>query len=344
MTMDLDFVLPAELTGYVREVPTPANYLLNQVLPDEDIQDIEAAWDVLTQTNRTAMFRAWDTETPIGTRDSFQRSKLTLPPIGQKTPIGEYDRLLLERVRSGGNNRDRMVEAIFNDAAVNTRAVRARVELARGQVLSTGKFTLAENGLTIEADFGVAVNHLPTAQTLWSDHTNAVVLSDLLAWTDVYVNDCGDVPGAMWVSRPVLAHMLRNAEIRTAAATALGTPTVVSPAVLNQVLAANGLPEIREYNTQVSVGGVSTRCIPANKVIMTPQDPATLGSTAWGITAESLELAGGTNPTITFTDAPGLVGVVIKEGDPVKIWTKVTGVVMPMIKDARRLFAATVAA
>src|SRR5436305_223750 len=147
MAIDLDYLLPAQLTGYVREVPTPAVYTLNNWLPDRFVPDIEAAFDVMTRTNRAATFRSWDAETPTGKRDVFERRRIGLPPIGQKTVIGEHERLLLERARSGGDNRSRLIEAIYNEADTNVRAVRARMELARGDVLTDGKFTLTgENG------------------------------------------------------------------------------------------------------------------------------------------------------------------------------------------------------
>ena len=56
----------------------------------------------------------------------------------------------------------------------------------------------------------------------------------------------------------------------------------------------------------------------------------------------ALELAGGQNPSLEFNQLPGLVGVVIKEGDPVRIWTKVGAVGMPLITDPRRLMVSTV--
>ena len=36
-----DIIEPAVLTGFVREVPTPSNLLLNRFLPDRQIGDID---------------------------------------------------------------------------------------------------------------------------------------------------------------------------------------------------------------------------------------------------------------------------------------------------------------
>lgn len=341
-----DFIEPAVLTGFVREVPTPAALVLNQILPDQQINDIEAAMDQVTRTNRAAQFRAWDSETPIGQRDTFQRSKVKLPPLGQKTVIGEQERLMLERIRTGGDNRGAYVEAIYADAETNTKAVLNRMELARGDVLSDGKFTLTdENGLTLEADFAIPGEHLVSASTVWSDLDDSNPLGELKTWVDLYVETNGERPGRMIMSNTVINNLLLNDEIRalfhTGGALA-GSPNLITQAQLNQVLTAYGLPEIWEYNTQINVNGSNTRVIGTDKVIFVPSSPADLGFTAWGITAEALELAAGQNPSLAFQDLPGLVGVIMKEGDPVRVWTKVGAVGMPIITNPRLLLVADV--
>lgn len=341
-----DYINPVVLTGFVREVPTPYNLFLNRFLPDRNIGDVEAAIDQVTRTNRAAQFRAWDTETPIGQRDAFQRSKVKLPPLGQKTPIGEQERLMLERVRTGGDNRNGYVTAIYDDAEINTRAVHNRMELARGDVLVDGKFTLTgENGLTLEADFGVPGTHIVGAGTVWSDATNASPLTELNTWTNLYLDDVGEKPGTILTSTRVINNLLLCAEIRdlfNRGVTLTGGPNLLTPAQLNQVLQAYGFPQLTAYDTKIDVGGVSTRVIPDDRVIFLPADPSTLGYTAWGVTAESLELATGQNPGLLFEELPGLIGVVMKEGDPLRVWTKVGAVGMPLIVDPRRLLVADV--
>lgn len=342
---NFDLIDPVQLTGFVREVPGPATYTLNQVLPDVTIEDIDVAWDILNRTNRSATFRSYDAETPIGQRDSFERRRVSMPPLGVKTVVGELERLRLEQVRSGGNNTSRMIDAIYDDAARNTREVRARMELARGDVLTDWIFSLTgENGLTIQADFGAPAGHYPVAGTLWSDHTDSDPIADYATWVTTYTEANGEPPGRTLTSRSVIGHMLQNAKVRTYAGSLAGTPQMVTRQQLNTVLEAFDLPPIITYDTQINVGTVATRPIPVDKFIMLPSNPRDLGATFWGVTAEALELAGGTNPQLAFSDAPGLVGVVMKDGDPVRTWTKVTAIGMPVITDPKRLFVADVLA
>jgi hypothetical protein len=340
-----DYVLPAELTGFVREVPTPSVLMLQQFLPDRTIGNVEAAIDKLTRTNRAAKFRSWDSESPIGQRDSFQRTKVKLPPISEKLPIAEQEHLMLERVRTGGDNRDAYVQAIYDDAVTLTGNIRRRVELARGDVLIDGKFTLAENGLFLEADFGVPAGNLVTAATVWTDRTNATPLQNIKTWVDAYLDLNGEKPGHMLTSTTVVNNLLLNAEIRELFFPAIANtsgPNLITPQQLNSVLQAYGLPPITTYDTKVNVDGVNTRVIPDDRVMFLPSNAEDLGHTAWGITAESLVLATGQNPGLAFEDLPGLVGVVMKDGDPVQTWTKVGGVVMPLVENPNLLMVADV--
>lgn len=338
-----DLVPGGALTAYARQVPTPANYTLDQFLPNRAVQDIEASIDTVTQRNRAAQFRSYDAETPIGARDGFARRRVMLPPVGQKTVIGELERLQLERIRNGGGATAAIVEQAYNDIELNARAVHARVELARGDVLTDGKFTLAgENGLLLEADFAIPAGNLVAPAVLWSDKENATPLADLRAWAEQYASINGEYPGYMLMSRTVRSNLMQSKEVRTSAGSMLGTPSVIAPAQLAQILEGNELPPIELYDTRVDVGGVDTRVIPADRVIFGPSDRASLGETIWGITAEALELAGLPNPELVYEQLPGLVGVVMKTFDPVHTWTKVGGVVMPVIYQPNKLLVADV--
>ncbi len=342
MSTVLDIVDPAELTSFVREIPRPANQILNRFLPDRTIGDFEATINQATRVNRAATFKTYDAETPIGKRDTLSTRKVTLPPIGQKTVVGEWERLKLEQIRSGGDTSAALVDAIYDDAEVNTRAVRIRMELARGDVLSHGQLTLEENGLVLEADWGVPADNFVAAAVPWSDSENATILADLRSWVQQYVQVNGERPRYLLTSEQVFSAMLLSEEMRQLAGSLLGTPSVISPQQLQATLEAHLLPTVVTYDSRYDVDGTPTRAIPDNLAILLPADASTLGYTAWGITPEALELAGGSNPALNYSNAPGLVGVVIKEGDPVRTWTKVVGVGMPILTDPNRLMVADV--
>jgi hypothetical protein len=85
--------------------------------------------------------------------------QVKLPPLSSSVSMGELERLQLEFARAGGGNSAAIVNAIYDDATNLTREIQARMEQARGDVLTDGKFTLAgEGGLYMEADYGVPAN------------------------------------------------------------------------------------------------------------------------------------------------------------------------------------------
>lgn len=342
-----DYIPPAELTWYAREVPSPANNILEQFLPNVQINHIEAELGEITRTNRAARFRSWDVPVGIGKRDTFETRRVKIPALGQKLPVGEYEMLQLALARTGGNDRVAMLDEIYKDTDNNVRSIYNRVEIARGDVLVDGKFTLTdEDGLTLEADFGLPVdNNVTPDGALWSDPVNAVPLTNLRAWMLYYAQINGTRPGYMVCGEDVISAMEMTAEVRQAISYG---GNILRPfatdADLAGIFATNRFPPIIPYDTVIDWDGSNKRVIPANKVIFLPPNPADLGITAWGITAEALALMGSSNPQLTFQQAPGLVAVTTREGDPPRVWTKAGATCMPLLRDIRKLMVATVLA
>jgi hypothetical protein len=335
-------VSPDALTAFVREVPTPADQVLNQLLPDRVLNRNTIDLSELTRTNRTAKFRAFDARLHVSQRDITLTKQAKLLPLSSSISVGELERLQLEFARLGGTNTAALVDAIYDDGANLTREIYARMELARGDVLTDGRFTLAgEGNLTMEADFGVPANHMVAPAVLWSAVATADIIGDLNAWVNVYVATNGSRPTGMVVSTRVMNYMLQNAAIRTLSASLAGTPGLITRPALDAVLAAFGLPPVAlVYDSMVDVDGVATKVLPDDRAILFGPD---LGYTAWGVTATALELLNAAQTDLTFQSAPGVVGVVIKEGPPFRQFTFVDAVGMPVLENPRRLLIADVA-
>lgn len=335
-------VTPDALTAFVREVPSPADQVLNTILPDRVLNRNTVDLSALTRTNRTARFRAFDARLHVSQRDVVEQKTVKLPPLSSSLSVGELERLQLEFARLGGTNQAAIVDAIYDDATILTREVRARMEQARGDVLTDGKFTLAgEGNLTMEADFGVPANHIVAPGVVWSNTGAATIIEDLTAWVTTYVATNGSRPVGMVVSTRVMNFMLTNSGIRTLAASLAGAPGLVTRPALDAALQAFGLPPVAlVYDSQVDVDGVTTKVIPDDRVILFGDN---VGYTAWGLTATALELVNAAQTDLSFADAPGIVGVVIKEGPPFRQFTFVDAVGMPVLENPRRLFIADVA-
>lgn len=341
-------VLPADLTTFVREVPQPANFILNQVLPDVYIEDNRVDLGIITRTNRMARFRAYDANLHRAQRDTAATSIIQLPPLSDTLVMGELERLQLEFARTGGTNTGAFVNAIYNDAEQLTRNVLHRMEYARGDVLVDGKFTLGtlagETGLVVEADFGVPAGNFVTPATLWSTTATADPLNDLQGWVTYYISVNGYQPGGMWVSRQTMTQLLSNQVMRTAAGTLLGAASFLSRAQIDASLSSHMLPPILGvYDSMVDVDGTPTRIMPANKVIFVPPQGVPFGRTVWGLSATALEIVKSPEAQLAFEDAPGIVGAVDKaDAPPYRQQTFVDAVGMPVLDNPKALMVATV--
>jgi hypothetical protein len=339
-------VTPDALTTFVRNVPTPQEFTLNQLLPDRFFTKNSIDVNAFTRTNRTARFRAFDGRLNVSERDVMSTQTVKLPPLSSSISVGELERLNLEFARTGGSNVAAIVDAIYDDGTNLTREVQARMEQARGDVLVDGKFTLAgEGGLYMEADFGVpAGNIIATPATPWSTVASATIIANMTTWVNAYVALNGFAPGGFITSKTVLGYLLQNAEIRSLAASLSGTPSLVTRATVDNALDAFSLPPLLfTYDTQVDVDGSSTRVVPVDRVIFVPPNINDLGYTAWGISATALELVNSSEADLSFSQAPGIVGVVEKSGPPYRQWTYVDAVGMPVLANPNLLMVADVA-
>lgn len=346
-----DFVDPAELTQAARLVPVPAWFTLDQYLPDRTITDVEAKIVAAQITYGEAKYRSWDTPTPIGKRSaSLEVKRVSLPPLGQKLIVGEYERIRLETIRQNTNGP--FVEQAYQDTTTNAVAVRTAVERARAQLLSTGQVQIPFGDQVLSVDYGVAAGNMNVAPAkLWSDPT-ADVFGDLGTWWEAYAtgtltglnpvpNPDGQYPGRILTSRRVLNALRNNTSfIRALFPNAVvdSGQTRLTRQALNDAMTEEGYPTFEIYETKI--GG--TRLIPDNLVILMPTDPNQLGDTTWGLTAEALELVGSNAVDFTIEEAPGIVACQLKEDDPVSIWTKANATVLPTLKRPDLLFVAAV--
>lgn len=345
MLITTDYITPAELTGYAREALSDIEqnrFTLSQFLPSVATDDLQYRFTRGGQgLAEAATYRAYDAEASIASRPGRTRVSGELPPVSRKIKLGEYDRLRQRQLA------DAIIEEIFNDTDRMVQAVAARIELARGAALSTGKVSIEEDGVIAEVDFGRRAAHTNVAPAaLWSNAATSTPIADLIAWRRTYrKNNSGSTPGSILTSELQVANILRSAEVRNLVAVGGTAPSIVSATALNTLLAAYNLPPIAVNDAEIAVrseDGVLTakRVIPESNVLLLPaQGDSQLGGTFWGTTAESLEadydLAG---------DEPGIVAGSYSTKDPVARWTKAAGIALPVLANPDLTFQAVVTA
>jgi hypothetical protein len=338
-------VVPDALTAFVREVPMAANLALSNAIPTETVDDNKVDFAERVHSNRVAEFRAFDGAVTVGQRDSGSTSEVELLPLSNSLGLGEYERLQMQFARTKGTNVDALVRAIYNDAENLVGTVRNRIELAWGDVLTDGKLTINEGGYVGEADFGVPAENIVAAATSWLD-ADAKPLSDLFAWTQAATDTAnnGSAPERIRTSLKVIRALQSNKEIVDAVFGSNGGRTRVTREELDALLSSEGLPTLAApYDLKLDVRGAATRVIPEDRVLLTPASLGDLGYTAYGVTATSLELVDSAKTEMSFADAPGIVGIVVKnDGIPFRQFTMVDAVAMPILEQPTRLFIASV--
>jgi hypothetical protein len=345
MALVTDIVPPGELTGFIRQLdPATYGFTLNEFLPDTAREDIEYAF---TRSDRTRQmigaYRAFDVESPISSRPGFSRVRGEIPPASIKIPLGEEARLRLESLR--GFDRG-LADQIFDDAALITEALLGRFEMARGEALFSAKVTFSVDAgylATLNVNYGTKTT-ITAPGVLWSTVATATPIKDLgVMVTDYMAGNGGLRPAVVLTSTKVRNLMLSSTEVKNFAAFQGIVPSIVGVDQLAAILAAQGLPPVVTYYTSVNVAGATTRVTPLNDVALLPApNTGRFGETTMGITAESLELV--SSQFLTLQTAPGLTGVVMKTFDPVSVWTKVAGLVLPVIKDPKLIGSVTVSA
>lgn len=330
-------VTPDALSTFVRTVPIPAGNLLEQLFGSITRDSNRIDWAEMVQTNRTAAYRSFDGLIHVSSRDAGSGKFVELIPFSDSLNKGEYERIAEQIAYLGGTNRAVQTRAAYNDADRLMGTMHNRVELAWGDVLNDGILTINEGGFSGEADYGIPSNQKVTvAGATWTaaNSATATPLTDLDDQQEVRLANGYARAGQMLMPRARMSILRRNKQIIDAVYGATAGRTAVSLSELNGLLAAEDLPTIVTYDTQLNVEGVNTRVLPVDKVVMLPENASDAGTMVYGLTATALEIVNSGLAEMTFGDAAGIVGVVEKVGPPYREFTFVDAVGMPILTNA----------
>jgi hypothetical protein len=339
---------PTVINAFVREIQTPADYLLTQsVIPERTVNSVK--YEIRGNSRRVAAasYRAWDAQTKVATREITRWvTEGKLLPLGQKYILGELE-TILQNVSRGMDGQD-LVDSLYDDVAAHVLSIKHRMELAAGDLLVDGKFTLTgENGLTIEANHNVPAANMPTAAVDWSDPT-ADILGDEMAWIEVLRASGAPMPTRALTSYKTWAYMLSNDSYRAAYYGSVNSASTIPTAVLarnevNVVRDRYGLPPITTYDVKIPMDdGTDKRPLPENMFFLLPPNARQMAETQYGLTAEGIVLSSGSNPSIEREEAPGVIVTSGYDDDPVRVWTKGAAAALPVMYTPDIHIAATV--
>ena len=320
-------------------IQRPAN-AIDRFFTDEKTASLMAKWFYLTgndQITAVATAHAFDTEAQIASRvipKMIETKKLLI-----KRKINQSERLQLLEERGGLNNAI-LNDVLFNDIKMLADSVKDRTLVAKAEVLATGTMSVKENDLDIAVDYGVPDENKMTLD--WSQN-DVDYLGDIQKVVDVATESGRTITG-MITSRKNISKMMLNKNIQTAILGTNGSGAMVSRMQIQALLAEYfGFSEIVVSDDKYKVenaDGTTTmhRYFPEDVVTFYARTGASLGVGLWGVTPEEAKQGAFTqksmNQFITITQW--------EKPDPVAVWTKASGLFIPVLPDPSSLFICNV--
>ena len=277
-----------------------------------------------------AQVHAFDTEARIGSRTGFETFKFEKLLIKEKLNQGEALRYYLEEL-GGSQDENALKEFVFNDVTTLANRVKTRSTVMNGELLSTGKITIDDNNVDITVDMGLSVDNILTL-TGW-----ATAGTDVIGQLQTIIANAktkGVTIRRAITSTKQMQRLLKNTAIASYMKDINMAPSVSNlKAWLMQVFEIEFVAIDDVYTTDVN-GGTMNRVFDEDVVTFLPTT-GTIGSGLWGVTPEEKELEVALNGFVATTK--------YTTPDPVAIWTKASGIYLPVIAEINRMFIANIA-
>lgn len=330
---------------------TRPNDPLDGLVGDMRTRNIIAKWQSIAaeyQTSIMAQFHAFDTESrktirvPVDTHNI--KKALIKVKIDQSELMQEY---IDNGVEEGS---DALRDYVLNDGIRLAEQVFTRSKVAKAEMLASGKITIKENHLDLPVDYGVPASHTSYEIDLSPD-------ADISSQIQKIIDDAADVGitlTGMITSRKNITKMRRNAALQKEINGTLGSGVLIGQTALQAHLEQEyGLSHIithdLTYGKDAKIGDdgrpviEKARYFPDNKISFFSANPAGyVGTGLWGDPPE-VKLSG-FYPVNASGVAPYVYVTQKMEWDPAVLWTKASGLFMPLLYDPNSLWIATVKA
>lgn len=326
---------------------TRPNDPIDGLFGDDRTDNLVAAWQSIAseyQIPVMAQFHGFDTEAKTTFRVPIDNHNIEKGLIKVKINQSERMRTLL---RSGVRN-DQMYDYVINDGIRLADQVVTRTKVAKNELMATGKVTIKENDLDLTIDYGV-----PSAQLAYTIDFGATedISEQIQAIVDAALKK-GIVLNGMLTSKKNITRMRKHASIQKA----IGGNNLIGALVSNSSLEAYleeefGIARIitndLSYGASAKIGedgrpNITTkRYFPEDKITFFATNPGgRMGVGLWGNPPEVdagqyMQVSGsGQSPYVYISQW--------MEKDPAVLWTKASGLFIPVLYNPNSMFVATV--
>ncbi|MEH0576827.1 MULTISPECIES: major capsid protein [Streptomyces] len=340
----LEAIVPEDIQAFIKAIDTPEDYLLTrEVFAERNIDNVKFRTKSSKRRVNAAKFRAWEAAPMLARRRAEQViNEGMLPWVGQELPFSELQIILAAVDR--GQDTSEFLDLLYDDLEQHVEATQAAMEIAAGQMLSTGIVSLP--GVALDVDWKVPAANRPTVAVPWSQSAAATPITDELAWIHYLKSIGAPRPERVITSEKALSLLGSAAEYRAAFHNSPSTEQIPSgmlaPEEVNRVRAKYNLPPVTAYDVQAYDSSDNlVRTTPESLWAMIPPRREQWGETQYGLTAEAIELRG--KGVITAEEAPGIVITThVQTRTPVQLSTISAAAAMPVLYVPDIHIAATV--
>lgn len=326
---------------------TRPNDPVDGLFGDEKTDNLVAKWQSIAaeyQIPVMAQFHGFDTEAQTTFRAPVDNHNIEKGLIKVKINQSERMRVL---TRAGVQN-DQMYDYVLNDGIRLADQVVTRTKVAKNELMATGKITIKENNLDLTVDYGV-----PAANTAFEfDFSADTDINEQIQAIIDAATEKGVTINGLLTSKKNITKMRKHPSIQIAINGAYSVGSLVSMSAFEAYLSEEfGIDRVITNDLTYGVSGAidsdgrpsitTAKYFPENKISFFSTNPG--GRMGIGLWGNPPEVDAG---QFMKVDASGQSPYVYisqwMEKDPAVLWTKASGLFIPVLYNPNSLFIATV--
>lgn len=325
---------------------TRPNDPIDGLFGDIRTENIVAYWEYMAsqyQLPIMAKFHAFDTETQQTIRMPIDTKNIEKGLIKVKIPMSERLRALTR----AGVKEDALYDYVINDGLNLADQVFTRSKVAKNELLATGQVTIHENNLNLTVDYGVPAEQKAFTLDL---SANADIPAQIQEIVD-YANSIGVTITGMVTAKKNLTKMRNNQAVQIAIGGVYASGATVSNSAIRTYLEqefdiATVITNDLTYAADATIGSdgrpvmQTERYFPTDKItFIASVNGRPLGTGLWGDppetdVAEFMKVEASARPFVYVSQWV--------ENDPTVLWTRASGLFMPVLYSPNSLFIASI--
>ena len=321
---------------------------IDRLFGDEKTDNIQARWQSIAneiQIPMMAQFHGFDTEAQQTFSISVDNHNIEKGLI--KVKINQSE-LMRQYKKNGIIGNAQLKDFVLNDGIRLAEQVFTRTKVAKNELMATGKVTIKENNLNLTVDYGVPADHLNKQIDLAGDVFGQIqTIVDDAAAKGVTIN-------GMMTSKATITAMRKAKSVQIAINGANATGATVKRSAFEEYLETElGISDI--VTNDLTYGAASSldengrpvitskRYYPANTITFFMTNPSgRLGVGLWGNPPEVDLAEFGDKVNAETAVSPYVYVTQYKTDDPAVIWTKASGLFIPVLYNPDSLYVASV--